>query len=68
LRRERARDGTDTLTPEATMNRLKMKIDEIKVETFELSREEEDAMVRGAVRTFDPTKCEPHSCVPTFPC
>ena len=50
------------------MNRLKMKIDEIRVETFELSREEEDAMVRGAVRTFDPTKCDPHSCVPTFPC
>ena len=47
------------------MDRLKMKIDEIAVETFEISKEQEDALVHGAVRTLDPTKCEPHSCVPT---
>jgi len=53
---------------EATMDRLKMKLDEITVETFEISQEQEDALLHGAVRTFDPTKCEPHSCMPTFPC
>jgi len=50
------------------MDRPKMKLDEIAVETFEISPEQEDALVHGAVRTFDPTKCEPHSCVPTYPC
>jgi hypothetical protein len=50
------------------MDRLKMKLDEITVETFEISQEQQDALVHGAVRTFDPTKCEPHSCMPTFPC
>ena len=30
------------------MNRLKMKIDEIEVETFQISREQEEALVRGA--------------------
>ena len=50
------------------MNRLKMKLDEISVETFEISQEQEDALLHGIKPTLDPTRCEPHSCVPTFPC
>ena len=50
------------------MNRMKMKLDEISVETFEISAEQEEKLARGAVRTFDPTRCDPHSCVPTYPC
>ena len=45
-----------------------MKLDELEVETFEISEDQEDALVHGIRPTFDPTKCEPHSCMPTFPC
>ena len=50
------------------MERLKLQVDELTVDTFELDQKRQDALIRGAVRTYDPTKCEPHSCVPTFPC
>jgi hypothetical protein len=50
------------------MDRPKMKLDEITVETFEISEERQDGLVHGAVRTLDPTRCEPHSCVPTYVC
>lgn len=54
--------------PEATMKTLRMKLDDLTVETFEISEEQEDRVLHGAVKTFDPTRCEPHSCMPTFPC
>lgn len=50
------------------MDRLKLKVDELTVDTFTASDETKDAVVHGAVNTVGPTKCEPHSCVPTFPC
>jgi hypothetical protein len=64
--------GHGRLTPpspeEATMDKLKMNIEELSVDTFEVDDEKEDALLHGAARTVDPTKCDPHSCVPTFPC
>ena len=56
------------LAAEVPMNKLRMKLDDLTVETFELTEEQEDAVIHGALKTLDPTKCEPHSCVPTFPC
>ena len=50
------------------MDKLKMNIEELSVETFEADDKKVDALLHGAVKTFDPTKCDPHSCVPTFPC
>ena len=50
------------------MDRLKLRLDELTVDTFELDDEARDRVARGALKTLDPTKCEPHSCVPTFPC
>jgi hypothetical protein len=50
------------------MTKLRMKLDDLEVETFEVDDEQQDALLHGAVKTFDPTKCEPHSCMPTFPC
>jgi hypothetical protein len=48
--------------------KLRMKLDEISVESFEISPEQEEKLARGVVKTFDPTRCDPHSCVPTYPC
>jgi len=56
------------LNREVAMYRMKMKLDDLEVETFEISREQEDALVHGMRPTVGPTRCEPHSCVPTFPC
>lgn len=50
------------------MEKLRMKLDELTVETFEVDDAREDALLQAALKTLDPTKCDPHSCVPTFPC
>ena len=50
------------------MDKLKMNVEELSVDTFETDKKTEDTLLHGAVRTVDPTKCDPHSCVPTFPC
>ena len=50
------------------MHKLRMKLDDLTVETFEISDEQEDAVLHGFRPTIGPTKCEPHSCMPTFPC
>ena len=50
------------------MDRLKMKLDELSVDTFEVDDPKADAVLQAALRTVNPTVCEPHSCVPTYPC
>lgn len=50
------------------MDKLKMNVEELSIDTFEVDDKKEDALLHGAARTVDPTKCDPHSCVPTFPC
>ena len=50
------------------MERLKMKVEELTVDTFVVDDPADDAVLLGGLRTVDPTKCDPHSCVPTFPC
>jgi hypothetical protein len=50
------------------MNKLRMNIDEITVDTFEVDDKKQDALLHGALKTVDPTKCDPYSCMPTFPC
>ena len=52
------------------MIKQRLVVDELTVESFRTGEEEEDRNTGrdGFVRTYDPTKCEPHSCVPTFPC
>ena len=50
------------------MDRMKMHVDELRVESFEVEKPRDDRMEQRFVRTVDPTRCEPHSCMPTFPC
>jgi hypothetical protein len=50
------------------MEKLKLKVEELTVDTFDLDDEADDALLHGALKTVDPTKCDPYSCMPTFPC
>jgi len=54
------------------MEKMKLDVEELSVDTFSLGdRSAEAGTVHAAEATHDCTgltRCEPHSCVSTFPC